>query len=221
MVAHDGFQIERFADLPGRPAAREALKLPADTFVVGYIGQLHTMSMGKGLDVLIDAIAEVRDVPVTLCLVGGPADMVDALRQRWQASGLPGERLLTPGRVEPSRVPLYIRAFDVCSMTFPWTEHFAYYASPLKLFEYMAVGGTILASDLPSIAEVVRDGDSALLVPPSDVNAIVTVLRRLWADPALRERLGARAREAAAAYSWAARADHILERIQRRKNSMA
>lgn len=215
LIAHDGFRIERFADLPDRGTARQALALPADAFLVGYVGQLHTMSMGKGLDTLIDAVAHILDVPITLCLVGGPPDMADSLRQRWVAAGLPDERLVTPGRVEPSRVPLYLRAFDVCTMTFPWTEHFAYYASPLKLFEYMAAGGVILASDLPSIAEVVRDGESALLVPPGNVNAIGAALRRLWADPALRERLGARAQEAVVGYSWAARARHILDCIRR------
>jgi glycosyltransferase involved in cell wall biosynthesis len=214
LVEHDGFRVERFAHLPDRGSARMQLGLPAEAFIVGYVGQLHTMLMGKGVDILIDAMAlAARHQPppaLWLCLVGGPQDMAEQLRQRWIAAGLPGERFLSVGRVEPGNVPLYIRAFDVCTMTFPWTEHFAYYASPLKLFEYMAAGGAVLASDLPSTAEVVTDGDTALLTPPGDVRALADALLRLAADPSLRHTLGENARRRAAHFSWAARAARIL-----------
>jgi glycosyltransferase involved in cell wall biosynthesis len=213
MVEHDGFRVERFADLPDRAAARAALHLPSEAFIVGYVGQLLTMLMGKGIDVLIEAIAHAPDLPLYLCLVGGPEDAAAQLRERWLGLGLPAERWLSVGRTPPATVPRYIRAFDVCTMTFPFTEHFAYYASPLKLFEYMAAGGAILASDLPAVAEVVTDGETALLTPPSGVPAMAAALRRLYDDEALRERLGANARRAAAHYSWARRAERILGQI--------
>jgi glycosyltransferase involved in cell wall biosynthesis len=213
VVAHDGYRLERFADLPDRQTARVRLNLPGGATIVGYVGQLHTMSMGKGIDSLIDAIASA-DRPISLCLTGGPAAMAEALRSRWLRLGLPADRFLFTGQVEPSVVPVCLAALDICAMPFPWTEHFAYYASPLKLFEYMASGGTILASDLPSTAEVVRDGESALLVPPGNVEALAAALRRLYDDPALRERLGAAARQLAPQYSWQARAERILSAIR-------
>lgn len=214
IVEHDGFRVERFADLPDRTAARASLALPVEAFIVGYVGQLMTMLMGKGIDVLIDAIAQLPDLPLYLCLVGGPEDAAAQLRERWLALGLPAERWLSVGRVAPANVPRYIRAFDVCTMTFPWTEHFAYYASPLKLFEYMAAGGTILASDLPAVVEVVADGETSLLTPPSDVPALAAALRRLYSDEALRERLGENARHAAEHYSWSRRAERILKQVR-------
>jgi glycosyltransferase involved in cell wall biosynthesis len=140
--------------------------------------------------------------------------MVEALRSRWLGLGLTADRFLSTGQVEPSMVPVCLAAFDICAMPFPWTEHFAYYASPLKLFEYMASGAAILSSDLPSTAEVVRDGESALLVPPGNVEAMAAALRRLYDDPALRERLGAAARQLAPQYSWQARAGRILLAIR-------
>jgi glycosyltransferase involved in cell wall biosynthesis len=91
------------------------------------------------------------------------------------------------------------------------TEHFAHYASPLKLFEYMASGKPILSSDLPAIAEVVRNGESAMLVPPGDVSALAHALKSLYEDPALRERLGAAAKVQSSQYSWLVRAKNILE----------
>ncbi len=137
--------------------------------------------------------------------------MADELRARWRELGQPDETFLYAGQVAPSRVPLCLRAFDVCALPFPWTTHFAYYASPIKLFEYMAVERALIASNLPSIAEVVTDGESALLVPPSDAAALAEAIRRLRDDPALRQRLAARAYALVMeSYTWAARAENIL-----------
>jgi glycosyltransferase involved in cell wall biosynthesis len=212
IAAHDGFRAERFAGVPDRVTARHMLGLPADAFLVGYVGRLHTMQMSKGVDTLVEAIARA-DRAMTICLVGGPAEMADSLRARWLALGLPAAGFLSPGEVDPASIPAYLAAFDVCAMPLPWTPHFAYDASPLKLFEYMAVGAAIVASDLPAVAEVVRDGESALLVPPSDVEALAAALGRLHGDPALRARLGAAARAEAAHYTWEARARRILHAI--------
>jgi glycosyltransferase involved in cell wall biosynthesis len=121
-------------------------------------------------------------------------------------------RFLASGQVPPDRVPLYLSAFDVCAMPHPWTEHFAYYTSPIKLFEYMASKRAIVASDLPGFAEVVTDQESALLVPPEDVNALAEAIRRLRDDPALRARLTDRAYELVMTrYTWQARAEIIRQ----------
>ncbi|PJF33205.1 MAG: hypothetical protein CUN49_19155, partial [Candidatus Thermofonsia Clade 1 bacterium] len=95
--------------------------------------------------------------------------------------------------------------FDVCALPLPFTEHFAYYASPLKLFEYMCVGKAILASELPAIAEVVQHEETALLCPPEDRDAFSAALTRLFEDAPLRARLGEAARARSADYTWAAR----------------
>ncbi|MBX3083719.1 MAG: glycosyltransferase [Anaerolineae bacterium] len=213
MVAHDGFRIERFADLPDRSAAREQLKIALDAFVIGYVGQLQTLAMSKGMDVLIDAIAALRDFPISFCIVGGPPATIEELRRYWEAKGLDPARFIPAGYVSPPQVPLHIRSFDVCAMTMTWSEFFAYYASPLKLFEYMAAGGAILSVNFPSVAEVVKDGESALLIPPHDPAALADALRRLYTDPALRERLGTEAHHIAQGYSWQARARTILTQI--------
>jgi glycosyltransferase involved in cell wall biosynthesis len=72
----------------------------------------------------------------------------------------------------------------------------------------------VVASDLPSTAEVVRDGETALLYPPGDVGALAAALRRLRDDAALRERLGAAAQALVFAhYTWDARAEGILAEV--------
>jgi glycosyltransferase involved in cell wall biosynthesis len=132
---------------------------------------------------------------------------LDAARQR----GLDTARLTFRDRIAHAEVPTLLRALDVCVMPFPDTPHYRHDMSPLKMFEYMAAGRAILATDLPSVREVLVDGESALLVPPGDAPALARGMCRLLADADLRERLGVRARAEAARYSWDARARRLLE----------
>lgn len=211
LVAHDGFREARFSNLPSQADARAQVGWEASAFVVGYVGRLHTMQMGKGVDTLLEALLQIEGV--TLALVGGPDEMAEELKAYWVEHGLPVERFLYAGQVAPSLVPMYLCAFDVCVMPLPFTPHFAYHASPLKLFEYMASQRAVIATDLPSWADVVRDNENALLVPPSDPVAMAQAVRRLQ-DASLRVRLAQTARQDALAhYTWRARAERILQAI--------
>jgi glycosyltransferase involved in cell wall biosynthesis len=96
-------------------------------------------------------------------------------------------------------------------------EHCAYNAAPTKLFENRAGGRPIGATDLPATAYRGRDGDTALLVPPSDPPALAAALARLHGDPGLCARLGENARRLVfERYTWEARAWAILDFISRR-----
>ncbi len=218
--AHDGIRRERFAHLPDQHTARQEIGWSEDAFIVGYVGRLHTMSMDKGVGLLLQAIAQVEGL--SLALVGGPDDMAAQLRQQWLKAGLRAKDFLYAGQVAPVDVPRYQSAFDVCVMPFPWTEHFAYYASPIKLFEYMASGRVIVASELPAYADVVQHGISALLVPPGDVTALAAALKQLRDDTTLRERLALCARQRVLEqYTWTARAEMILGKIADNRQLMA
>jgi glycosyltransferase involved in cell wall biosynthesis len=217
-VAHDGVRRARFAHLPDRADARRQLGWPLEPFIAGYVGRLHTMAMDKGVGQLVDALAQSDGA--ALALAGGPDDQAEALRARWREHGLPDDRFLYAGQIAPERVPLVLAALDAAVMPFPWTEHFAWYASPIKLFEYMAAGCAIVATDLPSTAEVVTDGETALLVPPSDVEALAAALERLRADPALRAQLGSAARALALReHTWAGRAAYILSALEEARHA--
>jgi glycosyltransferase involved in cell wall biosynthesis len=220
LVAHDGIRRARFDVEGDRAAWRARFGWPTDAFIVGYMGRFQTLGMDKGLTELVEAVialaAEGAPGAVQLGLVGGPAETVDALREHLRAAGLPPETVLYAGQVPPDQVPGYLRAFDVCAMPFPWTEHFAYYASPMKLFEYMASGSPVVASDLPSTAEVIRDGENGLLYPPGDGEALTAALRTLWDDPSTGARLAEQAARDVLDYTWEARARRILEMINSR-----
>ncbi|MEJ2150709.1 MAG: glycosyltransferase [Chloroflexota bacterium] len=220
LVARDGIRRARFDVEGDRAAWRARFGWPADAFVVGYMGRFQTLGMDKGLGELVEAVialaAEGAPGAIRLGLVGGPVETVKTLREGRRAAGLPPETVLYAGQVPPNEVPGYLRAFDACAMPFPWTEHFAYYASPMKLFEYMASDSPVVASDLPSTAEVIRDGENGLLYPPGDGEALTDALRTLRDDPATGARLAEQAARDVLDYTWAARARRILEMISSR-----
>src|SRR5262249_21759917 len=110
-----------------------------------------------------------------------------------------------------TRVPWYLSAMDVCAMPHPGIEYFARHSSPLKLFEYMAAGRAIVASDLPGWRDVVKDGESALLVPPGGSGALAHAIRPLRDGPALRRAVADRARKRVfTTHTWEVRARTIL-----------
>jgi glycosyltransferase involved in cell wall biosynthesis len=95
------------------------------------------------------------------------------------------------GLVSRHEIIDYVAAFDIAIQ-----PQVVAYASPLKLFEYMALARAIVAPSTPNIREVLTDGETALLFDPSDTNELRRAVERLCADPDLRDRLGTAARVA-------------------------
>jgi glycosyltransferase involved in cell wall biosynthesis len=85
----------------------------------------------------------------------------------------------------------------------------------MKMFEYMASGVPMVASHLPVLEEVLRDGDNALLVSSADVPAWKAAIERLLADDTLRLRIGRQARaDVAQHYTWDARAATVMKGLK-------
>jgi glycosyltransferase involved in cell wall biosynthesis len=215
LVAHDGVRVERFGLVEDRAAARSRLGWPQADFMVGYLGRTRTLGMDKGVAAMLEAVdalrTEDRRRAVRAVLLGpSPAEV----RQLGYGVGRPdsaADLVLAPGWVNPADVPLYLRGLNVCVLPLPWTDHFAYAASPLKLFEYMASGTPIVASNLPAVAEILRDGENALLVPPGDVAALTDAIRRLRDDPILGAELARQAKQDVREFTWDKRAMRIVE----------
>ena len=209
-VLPDGVDLGMFAGLPGRAECRARLGLAAERPIVGYVGRFQALGAEKGIPELIAALARVPGHPLLVC-VGGPMDAVPAYRAIGRAAGLAPDRLAFHDRVPNRDVPAWIRACDVATIPSPATEFFSYLTSPMKLFEYMAAGAPIVATDLPAIREVLRHDDNALLAPAGDPSALAGALHALLDDPARATRLGARARGDVARFTWRRRAAALLE----------
>lgn len=209
LVAHDGVQARRFAQLPTQAQARAQLGWEEGAFIVGYVGRLTTLHHDKGVGALARVVAPLAGV--SLAIVGGEDTQLAPIRAEWASLGGASDRLYMTGQVAPALVPVALAACDVCVMPHPNNVYYTRYSSPMKLFEYMAAGKPIVAMDFPSWADVLRDGENALLLPPENPDALRAALLRLRDDAPLREYLARNARDAAfLLYTWDARARKIL-----------
>jgi glycosyltransferase involved in cell wall biosynthesis len=111
--------------------------------------------------------------------------------------------------VPPADVANHLSRADILVLPNSANAVSSRYTSPLKLFEYLAAGRPIVASDLPALREVLRDGINALLVPADDPAALAASLLRLIQDRPLAARLARTAFDDAALYSWDARAARL------------
>ena len=188
---------------------------------VYYVGQLYPW---KGAGLLIDAATMLPGVKIVV--IGGlpagrngvPDPQVAELGRRADDVGV-GARIQFRGYVPYGGVAEALRGAAVAVLPLPDEPVARYFTSPLKLFDYMAAGVPIVASDLPSLREVLRHGENALLVPPDDAGALAQAIERLLADPGLAARLAARAQHDAAGYTWDARAARLIDFFQLRPGS--
>jgi len=149
----------------------------------------------KGIDVLLDAYAELR-TNVPLVVVG--------LRRHDSPSCFP------PGVIVVEDVPHddVMRAFRHCAIALVpsrWPD-----PCPLVALEAMAAGAPVIASATGGLVEQVADGVTGRLVPPGDVAALRAAIADLLADPDVRRRMGAAGRRRALAYS----AGTVVPRIE-------
>ncbi|MFN0070873.1 MAG: glycosyltransferase family 4 protein [Chloroflexota bacterium] len=176
---------------------------------VYYVGQLYAW---KGVDTLIHAAAEYQSTEYVI--VGGTeepgAEDRDANRLIELSKQLGvQDRVKFTGWVPYRRIPEILRDAAVTVIPLPDTPFGRYFTSPLKLFDYMAAGVPIVASDLPSLRDVLHDEVNALLVQPNDPMAMAAAIARLHCEPELAKRLGRQARYDVQRYTWNARAAQI------------
>ncbi|HEU5179330.1 MAG TPA: methyltransferase domain-containing protein [Candidatus Polarisedimenticolia bacterium] len=126
------------------------------------------------------------------------------------------DRCRFTGLVPQKEAPDFLAACDLfVSPHVPNPDGSRFFGSPTKLFEYMATGRGIVASNLEQIGEILEDGRTALLVPPGSPEALAEGILRLLRDPDLAARLGdAARRQAIARHSWERNARSVLDLVE-------
>lgn len=201
VTVYPPFDRRRFAGAGAfREAARAELDVPDGALCIGAIGNRNPQ---KGHDSLVRAAARVRErhPEVVVRVLGAPSPgHEDYERSLHETAGRTGLReadgafgVLDPG----DRVPELIGALDVlCMPSVPNSE-----GMPTVIFEAMAAGVPVVATDVGAVGEIFGQTAAGMLVPPSDDDALAQALERLAADPKLRGTAGAAGRERAAAFS--------------------
>lgn len=201
-VIPNGCDVPASREFPGLAAERPPRVL--------YAGQLYPW---KGVDVLVEAMAHVEDA--RLVVLGGLTGEPDFERVRAlvSARGLEA-RVELRGTLPQVQVAQELARAAAVAVPFLKTGMTERHTSPLKAFEAMAAGRPIVASDMPSSREFLRDGENALLVAPGDAAALATALNRLLQDRALAQALAEAAYAEAPRYSWDARAQKLGALLQ-------
>lgn len=197
VVVPNGIDPAQFAALPARQAGDGPLVLG----FVGFVRDWH------GLDAVIAAMAAEPGGPDLRLVVVGDGPARAALAQQAAALGV-ADRTIFTGLQPREAIPNLVAGFDIALQPLVVS-----YASPLKIFEYMAAGRAIVAPDQPNIREVLRDGETAVLFDPAETGAMWRAIRRLTTDAALRRRLGeaARAEITRRDYTWRGNAARIVD----------
>ena len=161
----------------------------------------------KGVDDLVDAARSLSGFRMRL--IGGTPERIAELRAR---AGNAGAELDFPGHIPHGSVASELAR--ACIAVLPnRADPDSAFTSPIKLFEYMAAGCAVVASDLPSLREVL-DQDEAAWTGPGDPAGLASAIRSLAEDPERARRLGARLREKARDYTWAARGARLARVVR-------
>jgi glycosyltransferase involved in cell wall biosynthesis len=200
-----GFRTIRVMD---RGEARRQLGFPADRRIAIYCGLTFH---GKGLD-LVFKVAQHLPADCMIVIVGDRPETTTRLMALSRELGLQSNLLFVPG-VPHEQISVYLQGADAGLLLYPRSQYLAEFSSPLKVFEYLAYGLPVIATRLPALAEVVKDGINGRLVDPENPQAIAAVIVETLRDSEMLERLGFAARECSTYYHYSRRAERIEKAI--------
>lgn len=187
-----------------------------DKTVLGFIG---TFGPWHGVVELANAIIRFYDVhpdksgQSRFILIGDGNLMPDV--QNIISASPYADKVIFTGTIPQHQGPEYLAACDVLlSPHVPNPDGSAFFGSPTKLFEYMAMGKPIIASNLNQIGQVLEHKKTAYLVEPGSIDQLAEAMNTLVEQPQLCELLGENARaEVVSKYTWQIHSQKILEKL--------
>lgn len=200
-VNRDRFSLPLLPTFPTNPK----------TFVVGFVGSLKPW---HGLSILTDAFARLHQrVPQARLLIVGDGPERSNIEADLSTLKLKSAVRFT-GAVTPDRIPGMLASMNVAVAPYPESADF--YFSPLKVYEYMAAGLPVVASQIGQLSELIEDGANGMLCPPGDAEALAKALELLWRSPELRTQMGNAALHLVLErHTWDAIAEQILSLADR------
>ena len=218
LVNPNGVEPDLYSPSVDGSAVLDRYQLRGKT-VIGFIG---TFGPWHGAEVLAQAFGRlITNHPqyrssVRLLMIGDGVKMGE-VTAAITAAGVQDLVVLT-GIVPQADGPQYLAACDIlASPHVPNPDGSPFFGSPTKLFEYMAMGQGIVASDLDQVGEILEHGRAARMVQPGSVDDLVTGLRELIEHPDERARLGAEARRLAVErHTWREHTWRIVDALQAR-----
>ena len=182
-IAPDAVDLARFNIDVSKEDARQKLDLPQDKKIIAYAGSFLLHSW-KGIDILLKSAKQFSD-DFLFVFVGGTKKEIANIRSQY-----PSDNVLLIVQKPNSQIPLYLKAADVLVLPNKKGEDISEkYTSPLKMFEYMASRRPIVASNLPSIREILNDQNS-ILVQPNEPQKLAQGIKKAMAPDFKADSLG-------------------------------
>jgi glycosyltransferase involved in cell wall biosynthesis len=203
-VIPNGVNSTRFSPAPHSGRIRAALGL-GHRCVLGFVGSFVRW---HHFDFLFDTFGEIAartKRSLCLMLVGDGPEKI-RLKQYADYIGLSRSVVFT-GAVSPARIPEYIQAMDICLI-----PHSNEFRSPIKMFEYMAMGKTVVAPRVEPVTVVITDNVNGILFEPGNRDDFSNRLCTLIDQAELRRRIGSEARKTIVSrYLWTHNAGRVIE----------
>ncbi len=205
LVVPDGVDLEKFNIKDSQEKCRRKLNLPLDKKIILYTGHLYKW---KGAQVLADA-SQFLPESMEIYFVGGTDE--DIRKFKIQNSKL---KINIVGHKPYSEIPFWLKAADVLVLPNSGKQDISkYWTSPLKLFEYMASKRPIIASNLPSIKEILNRNNSFLIEPDSP-EKLAEGIKNGLKNPDFSAKISNQAFQDVQSYTWQKRTGKILEFIK-------
>lgn len=215
LVAPNGVSLEKFALNLEPTEALAKLNLPPDLQqqlagqkILLYTGSFRTMGIEKGIGDILTALTEVREPNITFVAVGGNEADLTYYRNLVMELNLEDKVILLEKQTQEA-LALWQQAASVLLMPFPRKAHYEYFMTPLKMFEYMAARRPIIASNLPSIKEILTE-DNAIFCEPGNASDLAAKINLALTNSELSERVGEQAWMDVQNYTWTKRAEKII-----------
>ncbi|MEW6556091.1 MAG: glycosyltransferase family 4 protein [Elusimicrobiota bacterium] len=181
---------------------------------VGYSGHLYK---GKGMEIIVEIAKYISDAE--FIIIGGLEEDI----HYWKNKTKDILNIKFLGFIPNTKIPEMLNRLDILLLpnqrnVFPvgGKEDIGDYTSPMKMFEYMATGKPIIASDLPVLKEVLKDKINSILVPHNKPEEWINAIKFVQQNPELALKIGQQARkEVEEKYNWATRAKTLIEHFKR------
>jgi glycosyltransferase involved in cell wall biosynthesis len=205
-IVPSGVDIKNFDISIDKETARKKLDLPKNDKIIIYTGHLYKW---KGVHTLANTAKILKDY--LFIFVGGVKPEITEFRKRYEKL----TNVLVIPYQDRSVVSLYLKSADVLVIPNSANEKISTsYTSPLKLFEYMASSRPIVASDLPSLREVLNE-KNCVFAGADNVDSFANAIKSILEDESLNRAIVSEARSNVERYDWNARAKEILNIIKK------
>jgi len=200
-ISPSGVDVEEFDINISKEEARKKVDLPQDKKIVLYTGHLYAW---KGADVLAESSKLLPDV--LFVFVGGTESELGDFMNKYGVA----KNVLIKSFVSHSIIPVYLKAADILAIPNSAKEKISSrYTSPLKLFEYMSSRGPIVASDLPSIREILSN-ENCVFSRSDDPKSFAKSIEKILNNPDLVHAITNKSFESVKQYSWRVRVNNII-----------